>query len=242
MKIDDYPPQEPLSPLGRGTTRGCSRPGRASKRRLHYGADAYQTLTVFPARSPAAMCSCSSTAAAGPTATRSGCPSWRRRSLRGASPSSAPAIGWRRSMCSRRPSTTAPTPSPGCCATSASMAAMRGASSSVATRPAATMRRCWPSPPRGAPSARCAATCCAAACRCRACTASAEQRAVGAAALSRAGAGRVGRDRGLAARAVRALRLPALPDHARRPRLSAPRAPSAADGARAARGRCDGGH
>ena len=53
MKIEDYPPQEPLSPLGAayqsrvlGLGEGCE------GREFAYGPDPYQALSVFPADDP----------------------------------------------------------------------------------------------------------------------------------------------------------------------------------------------
>ena len=53
MRIDAYPPQEPLSPLGRGYhDRVMARGAGVDGHEFAYGDDPYRALTVFPAAAP----------------------------------------------------------------------------------------------------------------------------------------------------------------------------------------------
>ena len=80
MRIEDYPPQEPLADYARPYHEEVLRRGAGvAYEEFGYGDNAYRGVLVARRRNRPAMSSPSSMAAAGPTATRSGWPSWRRR-------------------------------------------------------------------------------------------------------------------------------------------------------------------
>jgi acetyl esterase/lipase len=57
MRIEDYPPQEPLSPIGRAYAEECMRRGEgvAGAEDAQYGADPYQSVAVHHAKTPSGI-------------------------------------------------------------------------------------------------------------------------------------------------------------------------------------------
>ena len=147
MKLEDYPPQEPLSALGsRVPGAACSRAGAGiDGDEFAYGADPYQQLAVYPRRGRVRrrarllprrrldqrLQGMDGVHGAGRCTAARRHLRLRRLSARAAAPVSRPASTMRR--CGGL----------GRIATRPSTAAIRRASSSAAIRPAATTRRCW---------------------------------------------------------------------------------------------------
>ena len=147
MKLDDYPPQEPLSAAGKAYSAECwRRSASVAVEEFAFGADPYQRVAVFRA--------------APPRWTRAAVLARRRLDLRLQGMDAVHGAGLHRrrrdlrvrrlpagaaARVSRRPSMTAFAPSIGSGAMSPPTAAIRSSSSSAAIRPAATTPRCWPS-------------------------------------------------------------------------------------------------